>query len=177
MTENLKITHALTVVYGENNSDGLILTIERNISAAHSIARLTGNGETATAYFQGKEQDGAKTIAALTVPQLIERFDNMGVFANAIDGDQLVTTLLEKIEQLPVDDETKEAYSARAKNLVIVQTITGLFAVGNDLMSSVYGPNWAVDTIGTLIKKSKRWNQYVERVTIAHEALLRNLPA
>lgn len=174
MTEHLKITHTLEVVYGE---DALQLTVERNVNAVHSIAKLSGNGEYSTAYFQGKEWDGVNTIAALPLEELLQRFDGMNVMANAIDGDQLVDELLAKIETLPVDDETKEGYSNRAKNLVIVNSITALFSVGNDLMSQVYGPNWAVETIGSLIKKSKRWNQYVERVTLAQDALLRNLPA
>lgn len=177
MNENLKITHKLTVVFGENNSDALLLNIDRNISASHSIATLTGNGESATAYFQGKEADGVNTMARLTVEELLVRFDNLNVYANTIDGDVLVAEILEKIKDLPVDDETKEGYSNRARNLVVVNSITGLFAVGNDLMAAVYGPNWAVESIGSLIKKSKRWNQFVQRVILAHEALLRNLPA
>lgn len=165
---NLTLRYDLEI---PNGNDVVLLTLERTNKAVIR-ARLSGNGDHNSAAIPPKNTEYLySNFLTMDVADLVTLFDPTFTVANAIDSDWLIERLLAKRQTMEMSEQRAEALDNRIKNLAIVSNLTGLYAVGQDVMTALYGHNWMVEQASQLIKQSKKWAALVERIELARKEL------
>ena len=170
----------LTIKYTLNINDGDQATQLVLEQTNYQVLRaaLHGNGASNFMVMQTPRAKDPYSAFLLRSPaELAQLFDPTFTLANSIDSEWLVDKLL-KVSNTLTDRtvEAKEALDARIKNLVVVSNLTGLHAIGSDVMNQLYGYNWVVEQSANLIKKSKKWNDLLARIELVQDQLKEILP-